>query len=270
MHKKRILITGVYGLVGSSIYRHLLAKPERYEVFGLARRRKQSERVADEEAIEVPESHFFTSDLSGIQELKEAFSGMDTIVHMAADPNTEAPWDSLLKNNIQGGYHVLEAARQAGVRRVIYASTVQVTTGYAVHCEPYRSIRNGNFDQVPEHYEKVKTTDRPWPVNLYAASKVFGENLARVFSETSDLSCICLRIGAVNTMDTGREPFASLFCTRRDIARLTECCIQASDTVKYEIFYGISDNRYQWTDISNAAEAVGYKPADKFEDPGRG
>ncbi|MCB1124417.1 MAG: NAD-dependent epimerase/dehydratase family protein, partial [Verrucomicrobiae bacterium] len=182
----------------------------------------------------------------------------------------EARWESLLKNNIEGGYYVLEAARQAGVRRVIYASTVQVTTGYALHCEPYRSIRTGKFENVPDTYEMVKTTDRPWPVNLYAASKVFGETLARVFSETSDLSCICLRIGAVNTMDTDREQFASLFCTRNDIARLTECCIEAPDSVKYDIFYGISDNRYKWTDISNAKDRVGYEPEDKFEDPGWG
>ena len=270
MEKKKILITGVYGLVGSSIYRHLAAQPDRYEIYGLARRRKQSERVDDEEAIEVPESHFFTSDLSDLQVLQDAFKGIDTVVHMAADPNTEAPWSSLLKNNIEGGYHVLEAARLTGVRRVIYASTVQVTTGYAKHKEPYRSIRSGKFENVPETYEPVRTTDRPWPINLYAASKVMGETLARAFTEMHDLSCICLRIGAVNTMDSEREKFASLFCTRKDIARLTECCIQAPDSVKYDIFYGMSGNRYGWTDISNAKEVVGYEPEDQFEDPGWG
>jgi NAD+ dependent glucose-6-phosphate dehydrogenase len=266
MAKKSILITGVYGLVGSSIYRYLMEKPEQYELFGMARRRKKSDRVADEEAIEVPQSHFFSADLSDPEVLVKAFKGMDTVVHMAADPNTEAPWDSVLKNNIQGAYHVLEAAKLAGVRRVIYASTVQVTTGYGIHREPYRSIREGRLDNVPSSYEPVKTIDRPWPVNLYAASKVFGETLARVYTETSHLSCLCLRIGAVNTMDSDRDKFTSLFCTRRDIARLTECCIEAPDTVKYDIFYGMSDNEYLWTDIQNAADVVGYVPADKFRD----
>lgn len=265
MGKRSILITGVYGLVGSAIYRQLAKQPDQYEVFGMARRAQPSDRVAAEEAIQVPESHFIKSDLSNLEALAEEFQGMDTIVHMAADPNTEAPWESVLKNNIEVAYHVFEAAKRAGVRRVVYASTIQVSTGYYKWVEPYSDIRAGKYENVPDSFETVKTTDPPWPVNLYAASKVFGETLARVYGSSSNLSCLCIRIGAVSSGDTIVEPFwGPIFCTQNDIGRLAEKCIQAPDTLKFEIFYGMSRNKYSWTDIENAAREIGYRPEDKI------
>jgi NAD+ dependent glucose-6-phosphate dehydrogenase len=264
MAKKRILITGVYGLVGSSIYKLLLSKPDLYDVYGMARRRKRSDRVAEEEAVDIPEDKFFASDLSDMTVLEDAFEGIDTVIHMAADPNTEAPWESVLKNNIEGGYHMFEAARKAGVKRVIYASTIQVSTGWALNVEPYKSIRALEFDKVPDSFDRLKTSEVAWPVNLYASSKVFGETLARMYSSTHDMSCICLRIGAVNSMDEKMDHLIPLSCTKNDIARLTECCIQAPDTLKFDIYYGMSNNQYLWPDIKNAEENVGYVPEDSF------
>ena len=263
MAKKTVLITGVYGLVGSAIYRRLLKSPEKYEVYGMARRAVPSERVSDVQTLQIPESHFLLSDLSDLKALTQDFEGMDTVVHMAADPNTEAPWDSVLKNNIEAGYHMFEAAKRAGVRRVVCASTIQVSTGHFRNREPYKSIWEENYRQVPDSIEPLKTTERPWPINLYAASKVFAETLARVYSSSSDLSCLCLRIGAVNAEDEITESrLQSIFCSQNDVARLTEACIQAPDTLKFDIFYGMSQNKYLWTDIENAASHVGYIPAD--------
>ena len=264
MEKRSILITGVNGLVGSSIYRHLCNQGDKYEVFGMARRNAASDRVAPEEAVEVPDSHFFLNDLSDLDSLEAAFRGMHTIVHMAANPNTEAPWESLVKNNIEGAYKVFEAAKRTGVRRVIYASTIQVSTGYAMEVEPYKSIKAGKFENVPEQFERVKPTDPPWPINLYAASKVMGETLARMYSSSSDLSCLCLRIGAVNSMDEKMAHLIPVSCTKADIARLAECCIQAPYTLKFDIYYGMSDNDYRWTDLENAAQNVGYVPQDRI------
>ena len=262
MVKKSILITGVYGLVGSSIYKRLIEKSGKYEVFGMARRRQASDRVAREEAIEVPDDHFFISDLSDQDGLTSAFQGIDCVVHLAANPNTEAPWESLIKNNMEGTYHVFEAAKRAGVSRVIYASTIQVSTGYVLNVEPYKSIMAGKFENLPESFDPVKTTDTPWPINLYAASKVFGETLARMYSSTTDLSCLCLRIGAVKSMDEKIEKLIPVSCTKNDIARLTECCIQAPNTLKFDIYYGMSNNDYRWVEMENAARNVGYVPED--------
>ncbi|MBH54568.1 MAG: hypothetical protein CMI18_09515 [Opitutaceae bacterium] len=264
MSKRSILITGVYGLVGSSIYRHLISQPTQYEVYGMARRKQSSIRVTKEEAIEIPASHFILSDLSDLESLEIDFAEIDTVVHMAANPNTEAPWESVLKNNVVGTYHVFEAAKRAGVRRVIYASTIQVSTGYALEVEPYKSIRAGNFENVPESFEKLTPEKPNWPVNFYAASKAMGETLARMYCSRSNLSIHCLRIGAVNSMDEKIEKLVPISCTKADIARLAECCIQAPNTVKFEVFYGMSDNDYRWPDLENAKKKVGYVPQDKI------
>ena len=265
MARKSILITGVYGLVGSCVYRHLIEKPEQYDVYGMDRNGQTSTRVHKDEVADVPETHFFHSDLSDISVLEQAFQNIDTVIHMAADPNSEAPWESVLENNIEGSYHLFEAAKRAGVRRVIYASSIQVSFGYYFNVEPYKSIREGNYENVPAAFERITSDDPTWPVNLYGASKVFGEALARMYSSTSDLSCICIRMGGVHSKDKVPKPVASNACTRNDMVRLIEHCIQSSDTLDFEIFYGTSNNDLQWTDNKNAAEKRGYVPEDKID-----
>ena len=263
MAKKSVLVTGVYGLVGSVIYKRLLKSPEAFEVMGMDRSSTMSDRVSPEEAIVVPSDKFVQSDLADIDKLTNIFEGKHTIVHMAGNPNTDAGWDSLLESNISGAYHVLEAAKRAGVSRVVLASTIQVSTGYARFVEPYKYIPTGEFDKVPDNFDPIKTKDATWPINLYAASKVFAETLARVYSSSSDLSCICLRIGAVNSRDEHPKHLRPLYCSQNDIGRLAECCVNAPESLKFDIFYGMSANKYLWPDISNANEAIGYVPEDQ-------
>lgn len=263
MAKKSILITGIYGLVGSVICKQLQKSPDDYDIYGIDQSAGKSDRVSKEEAISLPPTHFSQSGLSDIESLKKKFEGIHTVVHMAADPNTEAPWESVLENNICGTYNVLEASKRANVRRVIVASTIQVSTGHFRRTEPYRHIANGNFDKVPEGFEPLKTTEASWPVNLYAASKVFAETLARVYSSTYDLSCLCIRIGAVNAGDEHPEHLNSLFCSRNDMGRLAERCILAPESLKFEVYYAMSDNKHLWVDMENAKQTLGFVPEDK-------
>ncbi|MDA0350358.1 MAG: NAD(P)-dependent oxidoreductase [Verrucomicrobia bacterium] len=264
MAKESILITGVYGLVGSCIYRHLMEKSEQYDVYGMDCSRQPSERVHADEVADVPDSHFFLSDMSDIGVLEQAFQGMDALIHMAADPDDEAPWESTFKNNMEASYHLFEAAKRAGVRRVIYASSIQVSFGYFYNIEPYKSIREGHFDNVPDSFERITTSDPTWPVNLYGSSKVFGETLARVYSSTTDLSCICIRMGGVHSMDKVPQPVLPNASTKNDMVRLVENCIQAPGAIKFEIVYGLSNSDYRWVDIKHAAKAVGYVPEDRI------
>ena len=116
-----------------------------------------------EELANVPEDRFFQSDLSNIDELVKAFQGMDTIIHLAGDPNADATWESLRKNNIEGTYNVFEAAKQSGVRRIIYASSIHVSFGYYFNIEPYKSISEGRYDRVPDSFKRITTSDPTWP-----------------------------------------------------------------------------------------------------------
>lgn len=266
MTAQRVMITGVYGLIAGEIYNHLRAQPDRYDVYALARRRHPSDRVADGRALDIPDEKFFLSDLSDLDEVTAAMSGMDTVVHMAADPSGFNGWESVLNSNIVGAYNVFEGCKQAGVTRVVFASTIQVSMGYRNE-EPYKSIWEGTFEGTPADVPVITHTDPTRTENIYSSSKVFGEALARAYADVHGMSCLCIRIGWVVKEDRPPRPDAnSIWCSQRDIVHLTECCINASDDVRFDIFYGMSDNEWRWVDIAHAREVVGFVPQDRAED----
>ena len=64
MAPKKILITGVYGLIAGAVYRHLHVQPDLYEVYGLARRPQLSERAPQDEQLEIPDDKFILADFA--------------------------------------------------------------------------------------------------------------------------------------------------------------------------------------------------------------
>lgn len=264
---KKVLITGVYGLIGNAIYQRLMREPEAYEVHGLARRRHASDRISEEAKIEVPEDKFHLVHLEDYDGLLAAFQGIDVVVHMAADPSGRSGFASILNSNIIGAYHVFEAARQAGVSRVVFASTIQVVFGYR-DTEPYKSLFEAQYDEVdPAEIPKLTHTDPTRPLNLYASSKIWGEALAHMYAYRHDLSCLCLRIGWVVAEDRPPSPAGrNQWCSQRDIAQLAQACVDAPESVRFDVFYGFSDNAYGWVDLDHAREVVGYAPQDSAED----
>ncbi len=97
-------------------------------------------------------------------------------------------------------------------------------------------------------------------------SKLFGENLGRYYSEAYDMSVICIRLGTVGREDRpGSDPrsFVS-WISHRDLAQLVERCIEAED-IRYDIFYGASDNTWKVYDTLRARKVVGYQPQDNAE-----
>jgi nucleoside-diphosphate-sugar epimerase len=88
----RVLITGAYGLVGNLSYAHLDAQPERHLAYGLGRRAEPSNRLFAELMASIPSERFRRADLGDSCALAEAVGGMDVVVHMAANPDGQAPW----------------------------------------------------------------------------------------------------------------------------------------------------------------------------------
>ena len=122
---RRVLVTGLNGAVGSAM-RPALA--ERYELSALSRSGVSG----------LPGERVFRADISDFGAIRPAFEGIDTVVHLAADGGVnssdgmDAPWEAMLQNNIIGTFNVLEAARQAGARRVVLASSGATANGSGV------------------------------------------------------------------------------------------------------------------------------------------
>jgi len=199
---------------------------------------------------------------------------MDVVVQMAAEPDEGAPFEKILNSNLIGAYHVFEACRDAGVKRVVYASSVMASWG-CLQDEPYKAIYECRFGDVPSDYHRVTHLDPPRPTEPYSASKVWGEALARTYSDVHGMSCLCVRIGWVNAEDSPYKPeLLSTWCSLRDISHLVEQCVAAPDDLRFDIFYGVSDNDYRWVDTDHAKKVVGFAPVDggkvKLNDPNKG
>lgn len=265
MLPKKVLVTGAAGLIGSAAYRWLREQPEKYDVYALGRRREGSDRVLEDWKFDIPEEKFHVCDLGDAVGVERAVQGMAVVVHLAADPGG-GDWESLLHSNIIGAYHIFEACRKAGVERIVAASTIQVSTGHRQQ-EPYRAIAEGRYQDVPADFPRITSEIAAEPRNLYASSKVWNESLARTYAHSHGMSCVCIRIGWVVAED--RPPHAraaDIWCSQRDIAQLIERCIDAPEEVRFEIFYGMSANKWCWVDLEKAREKVGYVPQDRAED----
>jgi nucleoside-diphosphate-sugar epimerase len=265
-HPIKVLVTGAYGLVGYISYARLAQQPDRYDAFALARRSQPSSRLARLPSSPIPPCKLIVADLTDLAAVQRAVEGIDVVVHMAADPSGEHGFESILSSNIVGVYNVLEASRLAGVKRVVVASSIQVVHGYK-DIEPFKSLWDGDVSHLtPSDVRPIMHTDPVRSPNVYAASKVWAEQLAHAYSQRHGLSCICLRIGWVPPEDRPPRAMArSVWCSHRDIAQIVELCVSAPATVHYDIFFGLSNNTYLWADIEHARRVLGYQPQDDAE-----
>ncbi len=246
---QKVLITGMSGLIGGVVRRHL---EDRYPLIALNRRA-------------VPEIECHLADIADLEAIQPAFVEVDTVVHLAALARGDAPFDAILHHNIIGTYNVFEAARRAGVKRIIAASSGSAVSNWERDM-PYQALVQGRYDETPSTWEKLNHETPVRPSGLYGCSKVWLEALGRHFSDTFDLSVICLRIGAVNQEDKPRDARQfSVWCSQRDIAQMVERCIAAPLSLRYEIFFAVSDNKWSYRDVEHARKQVGYEPLDAAE-----
>ena len=268
---KKVLITGAHGLIGNLLYAHLASQPERYDPYGMVRSAAPRRRRTGEKFFDIPPEKMRLADLHDAEAVQRAAEGMDVVVHLAADPTGMQGWDSVLENNIRGTYHMLEASRLAGVQRFVFGSTNQTVFGYRTQ-EPYQALFEGRFEDVPPDYHRIDHSMPPRTLNYYASSKVFGEMLTHMYAYTHNVPGIALRIGWVT--DEDRPPLLPksrlngriLWCSHRDITQIHRLCIDAPASLRFDTFFGQSDNRYNLVDIQHAKDVLGYRPQDDAED----
>ena len=196
----------------------------------------------------------------------EALEGVDAIVDLASDPNQFASWKTVIRTNIASTTAVLEAARRANVPRVIVASSNHVTGGY-LNDQPYASILAGSYEGLePGRFPLIGVKNPVRPDGPYAVGKVFAEVAGRYYADTYGLSVICLRIGHVNRENRPKHTshWATLL-THRDLVELVRVCLTAPTSVRFGIFYGVSDNTWRIWDIDDGRKLLGYEPRDDVE-----
>jgi len=248
---KKVLITGMSGLIGG-LLRSYLEKEGGYELSALNRR-----SVEGVECLQ--------ADIADLEAIKPAFVGKDVVVHLSAHIRPEC-WEPMLKSNIIGTYNVYEAARLAGVKRVVFASTGDTIRGWDLDPDaPYGAITSGRYEEAPETWPMI-THEVVRPRGLYGASKVWGEALGRHFSDQYGLSVLCLRLGAVYPGDRPkRVRDYSTFLSQRDVLDITQRCIDAPDSLLYDIFFATSDNKWAYRDLEHPGRVLGWKPRDSAE-----
>jgi nucleoside-diphosphate-sugar epimerase len=247
---KKVLITGMSGLIGGLLKDHL-QQVGGYELAALNRR--HVEGVTN-----------FQSDIADLDAIKPAFEGQDVVVHLAAYLGGQ-DWEGQHAGNVLGTYNVYEAARLAGVKRVIFASSGNAIRGFE-RVPPYSDIAAGNYDRVPADFPKI-THEQIRPEAIYGAAKVWGEALGRHFSDDYGISVICVRIGSVHREDrpkTVREN--AIYLSHRDINQMLQRCIDAPDSIKYDVFFAVSNNRWNYRDLSHPKNVIGFEPQDSSED----
>jgi nucleoside-diphosphate-sugar epimerase len=197
------------------------------------------------------------ADLADFAALRPAFDGVDSVVHLAASSDPNSSWKDVLDANIVGTRNVFEAAREAGVPQVVFASSNHLMGMYEIEGAPQIYRADPDKPLIDEHAD-------PRPDSLYGVSKGYGELLGRYYVERHGLRVICLRIGWVWEKDDVPADHAraeALWLSQRDCAQLVSRAIDADD-VNWAVVYGISNNPRGFFDRRSAREILGYEPQD--------
>src|SRR5262249_857511 len=137
--------------------------------------------VLVDKAAEADDAEVIVADLEDMDDdWITHFHGIDTVVHLAANPDSDAAWDELIGPNLDALANVFNAAALAAVERIILASANHVVGGYR------------DLDDRP-----ITVQRDPLPDGPYGAAKLFGERLGQSLARTFDLTFIALRLGWV-------------------------------------------------------------------------
>lgn len=229
----QVLVTGSAGRVGHCLIEGFGG---RYQLRGFDRQKCECQAA-------VPTTE---ADLCDLDALHGAMEGVDVVVHLAATKN-EAPFvEELMPNNVIWLHNTFEAARQSGVRRIVFASSVQTVAAYP----PGQAIR---------------IADPPRPSTAYGATKVLGEALGRFYHDKHGMEFVAIRIGWFLFYDDARLRRAgagrNLWLSPRDAVRLFGCAIEKPN-VSHALVFGTSITAFERLSRAEARDLLGYHAQD--------
>ncbi len=221
---KRALVTGGAGFIGSHLVEGLLARGYQVRVldnFATGRRENIAPIITEIELLE--------GDVCNLTTVRNAVRQVDVVFHEAALPSVERSVKNPLESNeinIAGTLNVLVAARDAGVRRVVYAAS---------------SAAYGDTPTLP----KVETM-LPDPLSPYAVSKLAGEQYLKIFTQLYGLSTIALRY--FNIFGPRQDPATQYAGV---IAKFATCALEGKP---YPVF-GDGEQSRDFTYVENVIQA---------------
>jgi uronate dehydrogenase len=248
---KRVAVTGAAGVIGRALCKDL-------------------ERDHKVVAIDLKDAAEIV-DVRDLDALTKAFTGCEAVVHLAGYSDVLASWENVRDVNVEGTYNAFEAARRAGVKHVIFASSN--------HAVGMHEMEGGRELYEPGAGLVVRVDDPFRPDSLYGVAKVFGEALGRYYSEAFGLCVACVRIGSIIEADSPTDPsiktpsflphlkpedaharYAATWMSKRDFARLVRA-ILARD-VPFAVVYGVGDNHTRFWDLEPGRATYGFWPLD--------
>jgi len=228
---KKIVLTGAAGRLGSYLREPLSKMADTL----------LSTDISEDIGKLYSNETFAKADLANMEEIQVLMSDADMVVHFGAFVD-EGPFEKLWGPNFVGSYNVWESARKAGVRRVVYASSI-----HAVGMYPKKEFIGVDVPHRPDGF--------------YGLAKCFSEDLGRMYWEKSGVEAVCLRILSAAAVVSPRS--LGSWLSYDDLIHLVTRAID-TPTVGFTIAYGISNNDRAVVDNSSATY-LGYRPKDNAE-----
>ena len=243
-----VLVTGSAGRVGRMLRPRLARQGRTLRLLDVV----EQPPAGPDEAVEIVQA-----DLADPEAIGRACAGADAVVHLAAVA-TEDSWERLLRINVEGTRTVLEAARAAGVPRVLLFSSIHAAGFYR---------RAGSTPQppgvpAPDGPDGVPPAIPPRPDTYYGWSKAAVESLGSLYADRFGMTVFALRLGACFPEPPGRHSLSD-WISPDDCARLISACLAAPVT-GFRVLWGVSDNTRRWWSLREARE-IGYDPRDDAE-----
>ncbi|MBF8161829.1 NAD-dependent epimerase/dehydratase family protein [Ectopseudomonas hydrolytica] len=228
----RLLLTGAAGGLGKVLR-------QRLRPYANVLRLSDISEMAPAEGPHEEVVHCDLADKAGVQQLVE---GVDAIVHFGG-VSVERPFEEILGANICGVFHIYEAARRHGVKRVVFASSNHVIGFY-------------------KQDERLDAHSPRRPDGYYGLSKSYGEDMASFYFDRYGIETVSIRIGSSFPEPANRR-MLSTWLSYDDLTRLIERALYTAH-VGHTVVYGMSDNREVWWDNSQATH-LGFTPKDSSD-----
>ena len=227
----RLLLTGAAGNIGRVLRPRLKAY---CDVLRLSDIGAMDAAGAGEEVV--------ACDLADKAAVRALLEGVDAVLHFGG-VSVEKSFEEILPANIVGTYHLYEAARQHGVKRIVYASSSHVT-GFYTQGEVI----------TPQHPVR--------PDGYYGLSKVYGEGLAQFYFDRYGVETVSVRIGSTWPEPVDRRMLAT-WLSYEDLERLL-CAALSAPVVGHTVLYGVGDNARVYWDNRSAGH-IGFRAEDGSE-----